>query len=100
MHECIKKFLIFPGSPEEEEMKYLCIFMVTVGKQLDHVKTNLREHIKANQIYHAEAKQLMESYFTRMKEITKLPNLSNRIKFMIMVNFVEYFVNKYISYIN
>ena len=67
-------------------MESLCKLMNTVGEQLDHIKTNPHEHIKANQIDHAKAKQLMESYFNRLEEIAKLPNLSSRIKFMIMVN--------------
>jgi hypothetical protein len=97
MHECIKKLLIFIGTPEEEEMESLCVLMNTVGKQLDHGNINKHERIKASQIDHAKAKKLMENYFARMEDITKLPNLSNRIKFLIMVNFVEYFV--YIQYI-
>jgi hypothetical protein len=82
MHECIKK-LLFQDPPEQEEMESLCELMNIVGEQLDHVKTNKHDHIKANQVDHAK---LMESYFARMKKITKLPNLPNRIKFMIMVN--------------
>ncbi|PKC06580.1 ARM repeat-containing protein [Rhizophagus irregularis] len=84
MHECIKKLLIFKGSPEEEEMESLCKLMNTVGEQLDHVKPNPHEQMKSTQLDHAKAKKYMESYFDRMEEISKLPNLSNRIKFMLM----------------
>ncbi|CAB4482886.1 unnamed protein product [Rhizophagus irregularis] len=53
-------------SPKEEEMESLCILLNTVGKQLDHVKQ----------------KQIKK---TKEKEkISKLPSLSNRIKFMLM----------------
>ncbi|CAB4483243.1 unnamed protein product [Rhizophagus irregularis] len=84
MHECIKKLLIFQGSPEEEEMESLCKLMNTVGEQLDHVKPNPHEQMKSTQLDHAKAKKYMESYFDRMEEISKLPNLSSRIKFMLM----------------
>ncbi|RGB26845.1 armadillo-type protein [Rhizophagus diaphanus] len=84
MHECIKKLLIFQGSPEEEEMECLCKLMNIIGERLDHVKPNPHEQMKLTQLDHAKAKKYMESYFDRMEEISKLPNLSSRIKFMIM----------------
>jgi hypothetical protein len=94
IHECIKNLLIFQGSPDEEKMERLCKLMNTVGEQLDHVKQNPLERMKSTQIAHAKAKKYMESYFERMEEITKLPNLSNRIKFMLMVNiFVSNIIN-------
>ncbi|RIA92314.1 armadillo-type protein [Glomus cerebriforme] len=64
IHRCIEKLLKFQDLPEEEEMESLCELMNTVGKQLDQVK--------------------MESYFIFMEKITKLPDLSTRIKSMIM----------------
>ncbi|CAB4488670.1 unnamed protein product [Rhizophagus irregularis] len=84
IHEIIKKLLIFQGSPDEEEMERLCKLMEIAGKQLDHVELNPHEQMKLIQLDHAKAKKYMESYFDRMEEISKLPNLSNRIKFMIM----------------
>ncbi|RIA97814.1 armadillo-type protein [Glomus cerebriforme] len=84
MHECIKKLIIVQGSPEEAEMESLCKLMNTVGEQLDHIKPNPHEQIKSNQIDHTKAKKYMDSYFERLEDISKLPNLSSRIKFMIM----------------
>jgi hypothetical protein len=62
-------------------MERLYILMNTVGEQLDLVEQNERKMIEKH----------MNSYFNRIKEISKLPRLSNRIKFMLMVNFIEYF---------
>ncbi|CAG8547844.1 9358_t:CDS:10 [Ambispora gerdemannii] len=68
MHECIKKLLSNVSNPEEEETESLCKLLTTVGKQLDHPK----------------AKDHMDAYFTRMKTMSDNPNLSSRIKFMIL----------------
>ncbi|GBC27284.2 armadillo-type protein [Rhizophagus irregularis DAOM 181602=DAOM 197198] len=62
-------------SPKEEEMESLCILLNTVGKQLDHVK---QKQIKKTK------EKGMNSYFNRLEKISKLPSLSNRIKFMLM----------------
>ncbi|PKC59611.1 ARM repeat-containing protein [Rhizophagus irregularis] len=66
MHNCISELSIFKDSPKEEEMESLCILLNTVGKQLDHKISK------------------MNSYFDRLEKISKLPSLSNRIKFMLM----------------
>ncbi|CAG8487319.1 580_t:CDS:10 [Funneliformis mosseae] len=86
MHECIKKLLTFQGSPEEEEMESLCKLMNTVGEQLDHAngRTNQPDHAKTTQLDDAKARQAMDSYFNRMEDILKHPNMTSRIKFMIM----------------
>ncbi|PKY55527.1 ARM repeat-containing protein [Rhizophagus irregularis] len=68
MHDCILKLSIFEDSPKEEEMESLCILLNMVGKHLDH-KTKEKD---------------MNSYFDRLEKISKLPSLSNRIKFMLM----------------
>ncbi|CAG8593416.1 4525_t:CDS:10, partial [Ambispora leptoticha] len=68
MHECIKKLLSNVSNPEEEETESLCKLLTTVGKQLDHPK----------------AKEHMDVYFNRMKAMSDNPNLSNRIKFMLL----------------
>jgi hypothetical protein len=79
MHECIKKLLVFQGPPGEKEMEVLCKLMNTIGEKLEH------DH--ANKIFdHSKAEQLMDSYFTTMLKITKLPKLQTRIKSMLMVN--------------
>ncbi|GBC02527.1 hypothetical protein RclHR1_04670005 [Rhizophagus clarus] len=80
IHECIKKLLIFQGSPKEEVMENLCILMNMAGARLDHVQTNTN----LTQLSHAKAKIYMDSYFEHMEKILKLPNLSGRIKFMLM----------------
>ncbi|CAI2177069.1 4047_t:CDS:10 [Funneliformis geosporum] len=86
MHECIKKLLTFQGIPEEEEMESLCKLMNTVGEQLDHAngRTNQPDHGKTTQLDDTKAKQAMDSYFNRMEDISKNPNMTSRIKFMLM----------------
>ncbi|GBC50534.1 uncharacterized protein OCT59_001503 [Rhizophagus irregularis] len=69
IYECIEKFLELP---EEVEMESLCRLMNIVGKQLDH-------HIESN-----KRDQKMESYFEQMEELSTSPNLSIRIKFLLM----------------
>ncbi|CAG8554978.1 5464_t:CDS:2 [Ambispora leptoticha] len=68
MHECIKKLLCNALNPEEEETESLCKLLTTVGKQLDHRR----------------AKVHMDVYFNRMKTMSNNPNLSNRIKFILL----------------
>lgn len=86
MHECIKKLLVFQDLPGEEEMEVLCKLMSTIGEELDQIKTNQLENTNKTKLEYSKAKQLMDSYFTAMMNITKLPNLSARIKSMLMVN--------------
>ena len=63
MHECIKKLLIFQGSPDKEELECLCKLMNTVGEWLDHVKLNQHEQIESTQIDYAKAKKHVIKYF-------------------------------------
>ncbi|KAF8648538.1 hypothetical protein AX16_006242 [Volvariella volvacea WC 439] len=67
MHECIKKLLGNVDDPEEEEIESLCKLLTTVGHLLDTPK----------------AKQHMDVYFSRMKDLNKNPNISNRMQFML-----------------
>ncbi|KAK0212418.1 hypothetical protein DFS33DRAFT_25830 [Desarmillaria ectypa] len=67
MHECVKKLLGNVENPEEEEIESLCKLLTTVGQLLDTTKA--RAH--------------MDVYFSRMKELTKSPNVSSRMQFML-----------------
>ncbi|PBK86906.1 ARM repeat-containing protein [Armillaria gallica] len=67
MHECIKKLLGNVENPEDEEIESLCVLLTTVGKLLDITKA--RGH--------------MDVYFSRMRELTKNPNVSCRMQFML-----------------
>lgn len=67
MHECVKKLLGNVDNPEEEEIESLCKLLSTVGAILDVPKA--RAH--------------MDIYFSRMKELTKSPNVSSRMQFAL-----------------
>ena len=71
MHECVKKLLGNVENPEEEEIESLCKLLTTVGALLDTPKA--RAH--------------MDVYFSRMKELTKSPNVNSRMQFMLQVRF-------------
>ncbi|KAL0565162.1 hypothetical protein V5O48_016868 [Marasmius crinis-equi] len=68
MRECIKKLLGNLENPEEAEMGSLCELLVTVGGTLDTPKA--RAH--------------MDVYFSRMKELTKHPNIQRRVQFTLL----------------
>ncbi|RGB43845.1 armadillo-type protein [Rhizophagus diaphanus] len=78
IYECIEKFLELP---EEVEMESLCRLMNIVGKQLDHhiEPNNHDQNTESN-----KRDQKMESYFEQMEELSTSPNLSIRIKFLLM----------------
>ncbi|KAK0459144.1 armadillo-type protein [Desarmillaria tabescens] len=67
MHECIKKLLGNAENPKEEEIESLCTLLTTVGQLLDTSKA--RAHI--------------DVYFSRMKGLTKNPNVSLRMQSML-----------------
>ena len=69
MHECVKKLLGNVENPEEEEIESLCQLLKTVGQQLDVPKA--RAH--------------MDVCFTRMKELRKSLNVSQRMQLMLQV---------------
>ncbi|KAH9912523.1 armadillo-type protein [Fomitopsis serialis] len=68
MHECAKKLLGNIDNPEEEEIESVCVLFTTVGQLLDTPKA--RAH--------------MDVYFSRMKELTKNPNVNSRMQFMLL----------------
>ncbi|KAG5520240.1 hypothetical protein PMAC_001318 [Pneumocystis sp. 'macacae'] len=70
MHECIKKLLANVVDPDEEEIESLCKLLTTIGKDLESTE---KGHLHMN------------VYIERMDKIVKTSNLSNRIKFMVMV---------------
>ena len=69
MHECVKKLLGNVDNPEEEEIESLCKLLATVGSLLDTPKA--RAHL--------------DVYFSRMRELTKSPNVNLRMQFMLQV---------------
>jgi translation initiation factor 4G len=71
MHECVKKLLGKVGNPGEPEIESLCMLLTTVGSLIDTPKA--RAH--------------MDIYFSRMKELTKSPNLNSRMCSAIQVRF-------------
>ena len=69
MHECVKKLLGNVDNPEEEEIEYLCKLLATVGSLLDTPKACAH----------------LDVYFSRMRELTKSPNVNSRMQFMLQV---------------
>jgi translation initiation factor 4G len=70
MHECVEKLLGNVDNPEEEEIESLCKLLTTVGGILDTPKA------RAN----------LDVYFSRMKELTKSPNVTPRMQYMLQVS--------------
>ena len=69
MHECVRKLLWNIEDPEEEVIKSLCKLLSTVGWLMDTAK----------------AKAHMDLYFLRIKEMHKSPNISPRMRFLLLV---------------
>ena len=69
MHKCVKKLLSNVDNLEEEEIESLCKLLATVGSHLDTPKA--RAHL--------------DVYFSRMRELTKSPNVNLRLQFMLQV---------------
>ncbi|PON58867.1 26S proteasome regulatory complex, non-ATPase subcomplex, Rpn1 subunit [Parasponia andersonii] len=67
MHECIKKLLGQPQTPDEEDVEALCKLMSTIGEIIDHPK----------------AKEHMDAYFEGMKSLSNNMKLSSRVRFML-----------------
>ncbi|PON58866.1 Armadillo-type fold containing protein [Parasponia andersonii] len=67
MHECIKKLLGQPQTPDEVDVEALCILMSTVGEIIDHPK----------------AKKHMDAYFEGMKSLSNNMKLSSRVRLML-----------------
>ena len=70
MHQCIKRLLPNVGNPEEEEIESLCQLLKTAGQLLDVPKA--RAH--------------MDTYFARMKELRKGPNVNPTMRSMLQVS--------------
>ena len=68
MHKCVKE--LFGNMDREEEIESLCTLLSTVGSILDTRKA--RAH--------------MDVYFSRMKELTKIPHVTSRMQFMLQVS--------------
>lgn len=71
MHECIKKLIANPASPEEEDIESLCKLLFTVGKQLEEGKDQ-------------NAAKYMDIYFTRLQMVIDKHSVSSRLEFMIL----------------
>ncbi|KAL1710168.1 armadillo-type protein [Schizophyllum commune] len=67
MHQCVQKLLDNVDNPEEEEIESLCKLLTTVGELLDTPRA------------HAH----MDVYFACMKELTKKPTVSSRLRFLL-----------------
>ncbi|KAI7877127.1 hypothetical protein K492DRAFT_150983 [Lichtheimia hyalospora FSU 10163] len=80
MMDCLNRLIDDPTNAEDEETETMCKLLTTVGQNLDVPKT----------------RRWLDAYFARMKEMTQSPNLSSRIKFMIMDVF-DLRKNKWIS---
>jgi len=69
MHVWVKKLLGQVDNSKEEEIESLCKLLATVGSHLDTPKA--RAHL--------------DVYFSRMRELTKSPNVNLRLQFMLQV---------------
>ncbi|KAF8161290.1 armadillo-type protein [Crassisporium funariophilum] len=67
MYKCVQQLLENVDNPEEEEIESLCTLLATVGGLLDAAKA--RTHL--------------DVYFSRMKELTKSPNVNSRLQCML-----------------
>ncbi|KAJ4950738.1 hypothetical protein NE237_027570 [Protea cynaroides] len=70
VHHIVQELLGHDGKtcPDEENVEAICQFFHTIGKQLD-------ESLKS--------KRINDVYFSRLKELTKNPQLAPRLRFMV-----------------
>ncbi|KAI8999759.1 armadillo-type protein, partial [Gaertneriomyces semiglobifer] len=68
MHQCIQQLLANVSEPEEEDLESLSKFLVTIGEKLDHER----------------AKHHMDSYISRITELSTNLKVSSRIRFMLL----------------
>lgn len=80
MIQCFGRLCADPKTVGDEETETMCKLMTTVGKNLD---------VKGTRDY-------LDAFFERMNEMTESPNLSSRVKFMIMDVF-DLRKNKWVS---
>jgi translation initiation factor 4G len=69
MHRCILKLL---DEPAEDDIESVCQLLKTVGAALSRSK----------------GKESMDMYFERMRELSESANISQRIRFMLLVSLV------------
>ncbi|KAJ0966471.1 hypothetical protein J5N97_027609 [Dioscorea zingiberensis] len=67
--------------PEEENVEAICQFFNTIGKQLDESP---------------KSRRFNDSYFNRLKDLAKNPQLAPRLKFMIR-DVLELWANKWVK---
>ncbi|RWR75434.1 eukaryotic translation initiation factor [Cinnamomum micranthum f. kanehirae] len=69
-HHIVQELLGHDGKacPDEENVEAICQFFNTVGKQLDESP---------------KSRRINDLYFSRLKELTKNPQLAPRLKFMV-----------------
>ena len=70
MHTCIVRLLRTTTEPEEDEIESVCKLLSTVGYLLDSTSGN--------------HKSRMDVYFKRIDDILQSPNISSRMRFMLM----------------
>ncbi|KAI9310541.1 hypothetical protein BX666DRAFT_2032861 [Dichotomocladium elegans] len=80
MMECLVRLADDPKNAEDEETETMCKLLTTVGEVLDNPRS----------------KRWLDKYFLRMKEVMESPNISSRVKFMIMDVF-DLRKNKWVS---
>lgn len=69
MHECVRKLLDFKDEPDEAEIESLSKLLRTIGGNLDSTEKG-----------HA----FMNAYFERITNLSQVPDLQSRLKFMLM----------------
>jgi translation initiation factor 4G len=83
MIECLMKLCSDPSHPEDEETETMCKMLTTMGKTFD---SSSRKN-----------KEWLDIYFQRMEEMYKSSTLSSRVKFMILVRYIEGYINSYLT---
>lgn len=69
IHGCVHGLVDYKDEPKEAEIESLCFLLRTVGAQLDASE---------------KGKPMMDAYFKRIQGMIDLPDLENRLKFMLM----------------
>ena len=69
IHGCVRHLVDFKDEPKEAEIESLAFLLRTVGAALDSSE---------------KGRPMMDAYFQRIQSIIDLPELENRLKFMLM----------------
>lgn len=69
IHGCVRHLVDFKDEPKEAEIESLAFLLRTVGAALDSSE---------------KGRPMMDAYFQRIQSIIDLPDLENRLKFMLM----------------